>query len=37
VLIEFQGNHRLFDRYFDLKTSLERLFGRKVDVIQPGA
>ena len=37
VLIEFEGNHALFDRYFDLKYGLESIFGRKVDVIQSGA
>ena len=37
VLIEFEGNHALFDRYFQLKYDLERIFGRKVDVIQSGA
>ena len=37
VLIEFEGNHALFDRYFDLKSGLERIFGRKVDVIQVGS
>ena len=37
VLIEFQGDQALFDRYFDLKHGLERVFGRKVDVIQHGA
>ena len=37
VLIEFEGNHALFDRYFELKFGLESIFGRKVDVIQRGA
>jgi hypothetical protein len=37
VLIEFKGNHALFDRYFELKYGLESIFGRKVDVIQSGA
>lgn len=37
VLIEFEGDHALFDRYFDLKYGLEAIFGRKVDVIQMGA
>lgn len=37
VLIEFDGNQALFDRYFDLKFGLESIFGRKVDVIQSGA
>ncbi len=34
VIIEFEGNQALFDRYFELKFALERIFGRKVDVIQ---
>ena len=34
VLIEFEGSHDLFDRYFELKFGLENIFGRKVDVIQ---
>ena len=37
VLIEFQGNEALFDRYFELKHGLEKIFGRKVDVIQNGS
>jgi len=37
VLIEFEGTHALFDRYFELKFGLESIFGRKVDVIQSGA
>ena len=37
VLIEFEGNHALLDRYFDLNFGLESIFGRKVDVIQRGA
>lgn len=37
VLIEMEGDHDLFDRYFDLKFGLENIFGRKVDVIQDGA
>jgi len=37
VLIEFQGDEALFDRYFELKHGLEEIFGRKVDVIQRGA
>jgi uncharacterized protein len=28
---------RVFHGYFDLKDDLERLFGRKVDLIMPGA
>ena len=34
VLIEFEGNQSLFNRYFDLKFGLEKIFGRKVDVIE---
>ena len=37
VLIDFKGSHALFDRYFELKSGLEDIFGRKVDVIQGGA
>ena len=37
VLIDFEGSHALFDRYFELKFGLETIFGRKVDVIQKGA
>lgn len=37
VLIEFDGSHALFDRYFELKSGLESIFSRKVDVIQSGA
>jgi len=37
VIIEFEGDDSLFDRYFDLKSGLESIFGRKVDVIQQGA
>jgi predicted nucleotidyltransferase len=28
---------RVFHGYFDLKDDLERLFGRKVDLVMPGA
>jgi uncharacterized protein len=34
VLVDFKGNERLFERYFDLKEQLEQCFGRRVDVIQ---
>ena len=37
VIIEFEGNDNLFNRYFDLKKGLENIFKRKVDVIQTGA
>lgn len=37
VLVDFKGNERLFERYFDLKEQLEQCFGRRVDVIQSKA
>lgn len=37
VLVDFEGNERLFERYFDLKEQLEKCFGRMVDVIQTNA
>ena len=37
VLVDFKGNERLFERYFDLKEQLEQCFGRRVDVIQSTA
>ncbi|NKB71166.1 MAG: DNA polymerase III subunit beta [Candidatus Latescibacteria bacterium] len=37
VLIEFEGDNALFDRYFELKFGLEKIFGRNVDVIQRDA
>ncbi len=37
VLVEFEGQERLFYRYFDLKEKLEALLGRNVDIIQPKA
>ena len=37
VVIKFEGDCALFDRYSELKFGLERIFGRKVDVIQNGA
>ena len=33
VLITFEGDENLFDRYFSLKEKLEEIFKRKVDVI----
>lgn len=38
-LLEFlpAANDRIFGGYFDLKDDLERLFGRKVDLVMPGA
>jgi len=37
VLVEFNGLHRLFYRYFELKIRLEQLLGRNVDIIQYSA
>jgi len=37
VLIEFEGDDAPFDKYFELKHGLERIFGKQVDVIQNGA
>ena len=37
VLVTFAGDEYLFDRYFDLKQRLEKLFNRKVDVIEERA
>jgi predicted nucleotidyltransferase len=37
VLVEFDGAHDLFRRYFACKRRLEELFKRKVDVVQAGA
>jgi predicted nucleotidyltransferase len=38
-LVEFlpEAGGRAFHGYFDLKESLERLFGRSVDLVMPGA
>jgi hypothetical protein len=38
-LVEFlpPAAARIFDGYFDLKDSLERLFGREVDLVMPKA
>src|SRR5713226_3886752 len=38
-LLEFlpDATVRIFDGYFDLKDDLERLFGRKVDLVMPRA
>ncbi len=38
-LLEFlpEAKSRSFHGYFDFKDDLERLFGRKVDLVMPGA
>ena len=38
-LLEFlpEAPERIFSGYFDLKFDLERLFGRKVDLVMPRA
>jgi hypothetical protein len=37
VLVTFAGDEYLFDRYFELKKRLEKLFNRKEDVIEERA
>jgi hypothetical protein len=39
LLVEFdeQVNPRRFDNYFELLRSLEKLFGRRVDLVESGA
>jgi predicted nucleotidyltransferase len=37
VLVIFEGDENLFDRYFSLKEKLEEIFKRKVDVIEERA
>ena len=37
VLVTFEGDDNLFDRYFSLKEKLEEIFKRKVDVIEERA
>lgn len=37
VLVTFDGNESLFDRYFALKERLEEIFERDVDVIEERA
>lgn len=37
VLVTFEGDENLFDRYFSLKERLEAVFKRKVDVIEERA
>ena len=38
-LVEFlpEAAQRIFHGYFDLREALEHLFGRKVDLVMPGA
>lgn len=38
-LVEFlpQAAERIFHGYFDFRDELERLYGRKVDLVMPGA
>jgi predicted nucleotidyltransferase len=38
-LVEFlpTASTRIFHGFFDLKESLEKLFGREVDLVMPGA
>lgn len=33
VLVEFRAGHSTFDNYMELKFFLEKLFGRRVDLI----
>ena len=39
LLVEFDDkiNPRRFDNYFDLRRSLMQLFGRPIDLVEPGA
>ena len=37
VVVNFEGDRRLFERYFGLKERLEAIFGRSVDVIEERA
>lgn len=37
VLVSFNGDDRLFERYFDLQERLEKIFERSVDVIEERA
>ena len=37
VLVTFEGDENLFDRYFSLKERLEKVLKRKVDVIEERA
>lgn len=33
ILVEFENNKKTFDNYMELKFLLEKLFGRKVDLV----
>jgi len=37
ILLELEGDENRFDRYFTLKEKLEKLFGRKIDLIEAEA
>lgn len=37
VLVVFDGDSNLFDRYFELKENLEKIFGRSVDIVMEEA
>ena len=37
VLVVFDGDMNLFDRYFELKENLEKNFGRSVDIVMEKA
>jgi len=37
VLVVFDGDMNLFDRYFELKENLETIFGRSVDIVMEEA
>ncbi len=37
VLVVFDGDMNLFDRYFELKENLEKIFGRSVDIVMEEA
>jgi len=38
LLVEFdsKANPRRFDNFFELHRALERLFGRSIDLVEPG-
>jgi len=36
-IVSFDGQDRLFDRFFEFKAALEQAFQRPVDILQPGA